>query len=463
MNPPETAVEVTRELLLRYDRPAPRYTSYPTAPEWREDFTDQEYRTALADAAARPDEPLSLYIHVPFCHERCAFCGCNVVISRKEGVADKYLGYVDRELAMAAQALAGRSWIKQLHWGGGTPTYLSPEQIRQLFGSVARHFTVDAQAETALEVDPRVTTREQVETLRELGFNRVSMGVQDLDPQVQCEIHRNQSEEETRRLFTWCREVGFQGINIDLIYGLPGQRLDTWTETIHKIIDIHPDRLAIYSYAYLPAKLHNQRHIDVGKLPTGPEKYDLIATARKLLLAAGYEAIGMDHFAVSYDELAVAMHERRLHRNFMGYTVVPAAEMVSFGTSAISEVGGVYAQNEKKLSRYYAAIDEGRFPTASGCHLSADDRVRAWVIRQLMCNFYLDTQELGKRFGVAYETYFASEEHALREYYEQGFLARENGNLKVLALGQVFIRNVATVFDAYLQKTAVHHAFSRSV
>ena len=456
-------VEVTRELLVRYDRPGPRYTSYPTAPEWREDFGDADYRAALAEAATRPGEPLSLYVHIPFCHERCAFCGCNVVIAKKAGVAETYLGYVERELTMAAEALNGRNVLKQLHWGGGTPTYLDIPQIRRLYGTIARLFTIDPTAEVALEVDPRVTTRGQIETLRELGFNRISMGVQDFDPEVQCEIHRNQTEAEARQLCGWAREAGFEGINIDLVYGLPKQNPEGWARTIESILDVRPDRLAIYSYAHLPEKLRNQRRIDASVLPTGHDKYELFALARRILVGGGYRAIGMDHFALPSDELALAMDERRLHRNFMGYTVVPASEMLGIGASAIGEIGGCYAQNDKKLSGYEDAIEGGKFATHSGAVLTQDDVVRRWVIRQIMCNFYLDTAALRAKFGVEYGEYFAQEDQALNEFVEQNFVARDNGNIQVLPLGQIFIRNVAMLFDAYIKRPAGFKMFSRTV
>ncbi len=457
----QSDLHVTPELLQRYDRPGPRYTSYPTAPVWKEDFGDSAYREALKRAAQQHDDPLSIYIHIPFCHERCAFCGCNVIIGRKEGLADAYLDYVAREIRMAAEALGSRKRVLQLHWGGGTPTYLEPAQMRRLFETIGESFAIDPNAELALEMDPRVTTQEQIALLRSLGFNRVSMGVQDLDAEVQCEIHRNQTEEQTRSLYALSREAGFGGINFDLIYGLPGQELLRWEETIRKVIEIGPDRIAVYSYAYLPDRLRNQRHIDVDKLPKAALKLELFSAARRMFLNAGYNAIGMDHFAKPHDELAVAMRERRLHRNFMGYTVVPAPDMLGFGTSAIGEIGGCFAQNEKKLSRYYQAIDAGNFPTACGIALTQDDLIRKWVIKQVMCNFYLDFHELEAQFGVSYPTYFAAEDEALRTTLDDGFVKWEDGGLRVLPLGQVFIRNVAMIFDAYLPKVTTQ--FSRTV
>ena len=459
----ESEVEVTRELLLRYDRPGPRYTSYPTAPEWDKGFGEAEYRAALLRAAEHPGEPLSLYFHLPFCWERCLFCGCNVVISKKHEVSNTYLDYLYREIAMVAELLGHRKSVRQLHWGGGTPTYLSVPQIEALYAVIEQYFSIEPDAEVALEVDPRVTTREQLEALRRLGFNRISMGVQDLDPAVQAAIARNQTEAETRMLFTWCRELGFDGINIDLIYGLPAQTPQTWEQTVRATIDIRPDRLAVYSYAHLPGIIKHQRKLDDLARPTGPEKYDLFATARRLFLESGYRAIGMDHFALPEDELAHALDERRLHRNFMGYTVVPGTDMVGFGTSAIGEVGGAYAQNEKRPAMYYQALDAGMLPTMTGKTLTEDDEVRRWLIRSLMCNFFVDLTELQARYGVVYDDAFAVEEGHLQPYYQEGFLVHEGHTLRVLPLGQIFVRNICMIFDAYLRKPEHFAQFSRTV
>jgi len=454
---------VTRELLQEHDKPGPRYTSYPTAPEWRKDFGDGEYRAALARAAEKVDEPLSMYVHLPFCWERCLFCGCNVVISKRQDVSHDYLAYLYREMAMGAEALGGRRLVRQLHWGGGTPTYLTVAQMEALFARIARDFTFDAGSEIALEVDPRVTSREQLHALRQMGFNRISMGVQDLDARVQAAIGRNQTAEETQRLFDWCRDEDFGGINMDLIYGLPEQTPETWETTVRDTIAIRPDRLAVYSYAHIPNTIKHQRRIEAFPRPEGPDKLDLFVRARALFLDAGYRAIGMDHFALPQDELAQAMDERRLHRNFMGYTVVPAADMIGFGTSAIGEIGGAYAQNEKRPVMYYKALEEGRFPTAVGITLSDDDEIRRWVIRQLMCNFHLDFAELADRFGVDFLHFFHEELPTLDEYAAKGFLERDDTALDVLPLGQIFIRNVAMVFDAYLRKPGHFSQFSRTV
>lgn len=456
-------LEVTPALLERYDRPGPRYTSYPTAPEWSADFTARDYAQALVRAAEHPDEPLSLYFHLPFCRERCLFCGCNVVISKRQDIAEDYLGYLYREIASTAKSLGGRRMVRQLHWGGGTPTFLTVPQLEALFGAIRNEFDLAPDAELAIEVDPCVTTREQLECLRALGFNRISMGVQDFDPRVQEVVRRNQTEEETRRLVTSCRELAFGGVNIDLIYGLPEQREETWRRTIETTIDIRPDRLAVYSYAHIPDRIKHQRRLEGFPRPTGAEKYALFALARGLFVEAGYRAIGFDHFALPTDELAVAMDERRLHRNFMGYTVVPGCDQVGFGVSSIGEVGGAYAQNEKRPVLYYKALDAGEFPTMLGIRLSEDDEIRRWLIRQLMCNFHLNFGELKARWGVDYDAYFAEDERALEPFYGDGFLVREPEGLRVLALGKVFVRNICMVFDAYLRKPGGYTAFSRTV
>ena len=460
---PPSDIEVTPALLSKYDKPGPRYTSYPTAPEWNKDFDAEAYEAALLRASADEDEVLSIYVHLPFCWERCLFCGCNVVISKRHEISDEYLDYLYREIAMTAERLGNRRKVKQLHWGGGTPTYLDERQIKELFAKLKEHFDFVEGAEIALEVDPRVTTEGQLDVLRALGFNRISMGVQDLDPKVQAAITRNQTEEETRQLFDWCREKEFQGINIDLIYGLPEQTPETWERTIRSVIDIRPDRLAVYSYAHLPDAIKHQKKIDHYPRPEGDTKLELFSLARKLFLEAGYKAIGMDHFALPTDELAIALEEKRLHRNFMGYSVVPAADMIGFGVSAIGEVGGAYAQNEKRPVKYFQKLDEGLLPTMTGITLSDDDKIRRWLIRQLMCNFRVDFGELKQRFNVDYASYFAEDDELLASCYEEGFIQRTDTGLEVLPLGQAFIRNVCMVFDAYLRKPSHFKSFSRTV
>ena len=457
----EPDLRVAADLLIRHDKAGPRYTSYPTAPTWSEFFGDPEYRHALT-MASMDDSPLSLYVHIPFCSHRCAFCGCNVIISKSETIVDKYLRYLDREIEMVAQALGSRRRVNQLHWGGGTPTFLTTDQMQRLYDSITRHFQIEPGAEVALEVDPRVTSFEQIRKLRELGFRRVSMGVQDLDPEVQAAIDRNQTEEQTTRLVQWCRDENMESVNIDLVYGLPKQTIESWTRTIESVIALRPDRMAVYSYAHLPESQHNQRKINANDLPRGAAKYELLALARLKFVQAGYRAIGMDHFALPGDELSVAVDQRRLSRNFMGYTVKQAPDMIGFGTSAIGEVGGALAQNEKKLSRYFEAIEDGRMATARGTEFTQDDQIRAWVIREITCNFHLDFSELQNRWDVTFAKYFEPECNELAALVKDDFLSIDDHGISVNPLGQVFVRNVAMVFDAYL-RSGFRHAFSRTV
>ena len=355
-------IEVTPELLLRYDRPGPRYTSYPTAVEFHEEYDGLAYRRSLAQAAERGDEPLSLYLHLPFCEERCTFCGCTAIITRKREVAAGYLAYLHREIRLVAEALEGRRRVVQYHWGGGTPTYHSPAEMRALQAVVRENFDLAPDAEIAIEIDPKVTTPEQIDTLHELGFNRLSIGVQDFTPEVQAAAHRNQTEAETRVIYEHARRAGFTSINIDLIYGLPRQTLPTFQRSLESVIEMRPDRLAVYSFAYVPWLKGNQKSILPEDLPAPQLKVEIFCLARAMLLAAGYRPVGMDHFALPGDELSRAIEERTLHRNFMGYTVKHAPDMIGCGVSAIGDVAGAYAQNVKKLAEYYEALDAGRFP-----------------------------------------------------------------------------------------------------
>ncbi len=457
-------VTVTADLLRRYDRPGPRYTSYPTAPEWSQEFTGVDYKTALLRSRGNDEAGgLALYVHIPFCNERCLYCGCNVVISKKPEIVGKFLDYMVKELNLLSSNLDSGRRLVQLHFGGGTPTYLSPHQIRWLTTIIFEHFEVDSKAEVAVEVDPRVTTKEHLEALRSSGFNRISMGVQDLDSEVQRIIGRNQSLEETRRCFDWCRELGFAGINIDLIYGLPGQKLESWIRTLKNVIEMAPDRLAVYSFAYLPERLKHQARMGQAELPSTQEKYALLAATRRLFGDAGYRSIGMDHFAKPEDELSVALDAGRPNRNFMGYTPISEMDMIGIGPSAISRIAGVYAQNEKRLFKYYRILDEGTLPTVTGCNLSFDDRVRGWTIQQLMCNFCVSFSEFEERFGVPFLKYYSREVDGLQEYIEQGFVRLTESGILLTPLGQPFVRNVAMIFDAYLKSVKEEQKFSRTI
>ena len=451
-------------LIRRYDKPGPRYTSYPTAVQFNDSFDEPAYRARLAEAAT-VDDALSLYLHLPFCEERCAFCGCSVIITKKHDVAAHYLEYLHRELAMLAAALGGRRRVVQHHWGGGTPTYLSLAEIASLHQIVTTHFDIDPSAEVAIEVDPRVTSFEQLALLRTLGFNRLSLGVQDFTPEVQVAINRIQPEAGTRALMDEARRLGFQSINVDLIYGLPFQLRESFGGVVDAVIAMRPDRVAVYSYAHVPWIRGNQKRINPVDLPQGERKIELFVEAMERFSRAGYQQIGMDHFALPEDELAQASRQGRLHRNFMGYTTRPAPDMVAAGVSGIGDVRGAFAQNVKKLSTYYEALDAGRFPIERGYQLDSDDHIRRHVITELMCNFRVEIQDVESRFGIGFHDYFAQELRELAaDPVTDGFVSLSDTRIAVTPAGQIFVRNVAMVFDRYLRaRTSDAPVFSRTI
>jgi oxygen-independent coproporphyrinogen-3 oxidase len=460
-------VEQALSLLRRYDKPGPRYTSYPTAVQFNEEYRAADYRKQLAAVDRHGDRPLSLYLHIPFCESRCTYCGCHVVITRKGEVAEKYLRYLHREIDLLAAALPRRRTVSQYHWGGGTPNYLTVEQMAALHGKVTEHFKVLPEAEVAIEVDPRVTSREQIALMRECGFNRVSIGVQDFDSDVQAAIDRHQSEEQTEDIYRRCRAAGIPSINFDLIYGLPLQTSDSFTRTMNSVVRLRPDRVAVYSFAYVPWLKPHQKSIPEDSMPSPEMKLRLFCIARETMLAAGYRQIGMDHFALPDDELALAQAGRRLHRNFMGYTVKKGSDMVGVGISAIGDVGNSFAQNAKKLPAYYGYIDDGEFPIERGYLLSKDDRIRRSVITALMCNFHLDRAELEREHSIDFESYFAEELDELRRSdgpVDHGFLKIDAQRLQVVGQGGLFVRNICMTFDRYLRDAeAGGPTFSRTI
>jgi oxygen-independent coproporphyrinogen-3 oxidase len=444
-------LSVPFELLKKYDRAGPRYTSYPTVPEWSDDFTGEKYMEALHNASAHY-EPLSMYVHVPFCRRRCYFCGCNTYVSSNSQKPDRYLTNVQREIKLVGKALGKRKRLAQLHWGGGTPTFFSLEQIQSLFDAISSNFEFEPGAELAIEVDPRVTTSEQLDLLRSFGFNRISLGVQDFSSEVQAAIGRNQSFEQAKTLFDNSRKIGFSGINIDLVYGLPCQTVEGFQSSIDKVVKLGADRVAVYSYAHLPSLKAHQRKIDESKLPTPEQKYQLFMAAVDHFLKAGYVQIGMDHFAKPDDELALALSKGRLHRNFMGYTTKVTGDSVGVGLSAISEIDGCFAQNHSGLDSYLDSIEKGHPATYRGMRLADDDKIRQWVILSLMCNFQLSFNQLAEKFGIKYSDYFSIEDKDLGIFISDGLLERVNGGLRIPHQGRLFIRNIAMVFDRYLRR-----------
>lgn len=458
---------VSLETLERFDRPGPRYTSYPTAVEFHEGVGEETYVEHLARADAEaPEAPLSLYVHIPFCRKRCDFCACHVIATPHSEIAEPYLAALEREIAAVAERLPRRRRVVQMHWGGGTPTYLTPDQIERLVGFLRGVFDLQPGAETAIEVDPRVTTAEHLETLARLGFNRLSVGIQDPDEAVQRAIGRGQGWAETVELVETARRVGFdQGINFDLVYGLPGQEPERFDAGIDRVLELRPDRLAVYSFAFVPWIKSNQRRLSREELPAPQVKLRLYRVALERFLAAGYQPIGMDHFALPDDELAVASRAGRLERNFMGYTVKPVSTMIGFGVSAIGDLVGGYFQNAKKLSTYHAAVGAGRLPVERGRLLDADDALRRHVILQLMCNFRVEKGAVSRRFGIDFDDYFAAARAGLAELEEAGFVVDGPEAIEVRGQGRLFVRNAAMAFDRYLaeKEAAARPTFSRTV
>ncbi|HEY3215031.1 MAG TPA: oxygen-independent coproporphyrinogen III oxidase [Candidatus Eisenbacteria bacterium] len=459
---------ITAGLLARYDRPGPRYTSYPTAVEFHPGFTESQYRERLAAADAQAVAPLSAYAHLPFCEERCLFCGCNVVITKHRDVAERYLDHLLLEVDLLARHLPRRRLISQMHWGGGTPTYYPAADLGRFFRRWSEHFRFVPDAEVGIEVDPRVTTREQIATLRRLGFNRLSMGVQDFAPEVQEAVHRVQSYEQTRELVECARAEGYGSVNLDLIYGLPYQTLEGFRRTLELVLTIRPERVAVYSFAFVPWIRAHMKHLPTESLPSATLKLELLALTIDSFTAAGYVPIGMDHFALPDDELARATAARALHRNFMGYTVQTAQDMVAVGISGIGDVQGGYVQNVKKLPDYYAALEAGRLPVERGYRLDSDDVVRRHVITQLMCNFHLDVTEVERRFGLSFRDTFAVELAELTgpdSLVADGLIRITPQAIEVTELGRPFVRNACMVFDRYLRRKARAETpvFSRTV
>lgn len=450
------------DLIRRLVRPGPRYTSYPTAPSWSEEVDDQVYQQKLALAAADSDSPLSLYFHLPFCREMCRYCGCSVVVTQRPERIDHYLTYVTREMELVAQCLGGKRRVDQLHLGGGTPTSLDERQLTRLWESVKENFEVDPAADLALEADPRVTRGEQLARLAEFGFTRLSLGVQDFDPEVQQAIGRIQSREQTEALFLDARRLGFRTINFDLVYGLPKQRKERFAETLEQVIEMGPDRLAVFSYAHVPWMRPHQRAIDESWLPDPVSKLRLFEMVRNQLLAAGYVQIGMDHFALPDDELARARLAHRLHRNFQGYTTRPTGDTLAFGITSISDLQGTYVQNVKKTGDYYARLDEGRLAVDRGCVSSNEDRLRRAAIHGIMCNFSVDLDEIAEKHGFR-RGIFAPELKRLDWAEECGLIVRSGARVELTARGQLFVRNVAMVFDTYLPQQQQKPTFSSTV
>ncbi len=469
-NTVQASVAPALELVRKYNIPGPRYTSYPTAPQFSESIDRSallaeiahDNRNLSAGSSPPAEGPLSLYFHLPFCETLCWYCGCTTVITKRLASAGEYVTWLEKELALTAPLLNAARPVTQLHFGGGTPTFLPPAEIDRLAAAIHRHFKFDLDAENSVEIDPRRLTKAHVEAFRRLGCNRASLGVQDTNPEVQLAVHRWQPLAQTAQAITWLREAGFQSISVDLIYGLPLQTAATFTQTLDEIIALNPDRLAVFSYAHVPwIKPAQKIFDDRAQLPTTEAKLAMLMTAVEKLTAAGYVQIGMDHFARPNDELALAFAAGTLHRNFQGYTTRAGASLYGFGMSSISETAGAFRQNYKDLPDYIAALEAGRLPIERGYLLSDDDRRRRLIISDIMCGKEINFAQLSRRLGLDFATTYATELAALADLENDQLLVRQPQGLAVTALGRLFLRIIAMRFDAHLAKRP--RGFSKTV
>lgn len=442
-----------RALVEKYDRPGPRYTSYPTAPQFHTAFAEDNYRQAAERSNQQPDvKALSIYIHIPFCKSLCYYCACNKIITQKTSRAVEYLDYLKQEIHLQASLFDKKRTVTQLHLGGGTPTYLTQAQLTDLMDTLHSAFNLDTseQRQFSLEIDPRTITPEQVQLLHDLGFNRVSFGVQDFDPDVQKAVNRIQSEEQVEVLMTAARKAEFRSISVDLIYGLPLQTVNSFNTTLDKIIALRPDRIAAYSYAHLPKMVRAQRLIRPEDMPPPERKLELLELTIRRLCSAGYVYIGMDHFALPEDELAQARINDTLQRNFQGYSTHADCDLIGLGVSSIGKVGDTYSQNVKELSQYYAYLNKDELPLHRGYQLNADDRLRRDVISALMCHNRIDIAEIEAQHGIHFNQYFADALQQLQEQVEDGLVTIDDDAIVLLPKGNLMMRSVAMAFDAYL-------------
>ena len=457
-------IQFDRSLIAGLPANGPRYTSYPTADRFHDAFRQPEYHNTLRDTlAGQPEKPLSLYLHIPFCNTICYSCGCNKIITKDKTRADEYLNYLEKEMALLAPHLGGRHPLAQLHFGGGTPTFLSDDQLERVFAMIREHFQLLDDGEYSIEIDPRKVGAATIELLGRLGFNRMSVGIQDFDPKVQAAVNRIQTVEETREVIEAARNSGFKSVSVDLIYGLPHQTLSSIETTFDTVLSLAPERLALYHYAHLPHIFKPQRRIDTNAVPSSEEKLDILQYAVRRLDAEGYVFIGMDHFAKPDDELAVALREGRLQRNFQGYSTYADCDLVAVGVSAIGKVGDTYSQNERDIQKYYAALDAGQLPVMRGYHLDRDDLLRRNIIQDLMCRFALDFADYAAETEVPFARYFAAELADLQQLAQLGLLKISDNRIEVSAKGRFLIRNIAMVFDRYLRHSETRTKYSQTV
>ena len=460
----EVSQPIGEELLRRYDVSGPRYTSYPTADRFVDAFTEDDYKQALTmrrSGAAGLATPLSLYVHIPFCESLCYYCACNKIVTKQHDKGREYLRYLEREIEMHTAVIGVGQSVSQLHFGGGTPTFLSDEELSGLMAVIKRNFTLAPGGEYSIEIDPRTVDSARLDTLATLGFNRLSFGVQDFDADVQKAVHRVQDTDQVFGLVQAARTRGFESVNIDLIYGLPLQTEASFDRTLAQVLALRPDRIALYAYAHLPERFKPQRRIHAAALPAGGAKVAMLSRALQAFMGAGYIYIGMDHFALPQDALAVAKRQGRLHRNFQGYSTQPDCDLIALGVSAIGRIGATYSQNAKTLEAYYDALDQQQFPVVRGLALNRDDLLRRTVIMALMCQGALQYESVDLAYLISFKHYFAAELRALQPLQEQGMVTLDDNGIQVTERGWFFVRAVAMVFDRALQTDRTRAQFSR--
>lgn len=442
------------DLIKRYDKSGPRYTSYPTAVQFHEGLNEGEYRR-IARQTNDAQQSLSLYFHIPFCDTVCFYCACNKIATKDRSKAQPYLDRVYKELAMQAELFDSSRMVDQLHWGGGTPTFISHEQMRELMAQTRKHFKLhdDDSGEYSIEIDPREATHETIKVLRELGFNRMSLGVQDFDARVQKAVNRIQTEAETMETLDSARQEGFKSISIDLIYGLPFQSVAGFSDTLDRVLAVDPDRMSIFNYAHLPSMFPPQRRISEDQLPSAAEKLDILQMTNERLKEAGYVYIGMDHFAKPDDELAVAQREGHLYRNFQGYSTHADCDLIGVGVTSIGKVGNSYSQNMRTMDEYCNAIDAGHLPIFRGVELKEDDLLRREVITELMCNFDLVKSRIAEKFAINFDEYFNVEQADIAQLEKDGLISVDDKHIVVQPAGRFLIRNICMVFDKYLRQS----------
>lgn len=452
------------DLIKKYNVKGPRYTSYPTAVQFREATGEKVHQLQhYLEERNRKPRPVSLYFHIPFCFSLCWYCGCTKVITKDRDRGDLYLDYLAKEMNLVARMLHEDSEVRQIHFGGGTPTFLKPEQLLRLGDDIKNHFTLTGDTEFGVEIDPRRCTKEHFQALKEIGCNRASLGVQDTNPEVQEAIHRIQPFEQTRQVTDWLREEGINSINFDLIYGLPLQNLDSFRKTMDDVLQLQPDRLAVYSYAHIPSLMPAQKLLNVDEMPSTDEKLSMLQLSISHLTENGYRFIGMDHFSREDEELSKAMDEGTLQRNFQGYSTHSGADLYAFGMSGISNVGEYYWQNSKELEEYYAALSEDRFPVNKTLQLSRDDKIRKDIIMDIMCQMGLSFVEIEKRWNIDFARYFSDSLERLLALESDGLVEVNSHELNITEEGRLFLRNVAMCFDRYLHTSKSDRSFSKTV